>query len=509
MALKQWIAALAGCAICSFSGLAMGMTVEVQGNKLFATGPVEDDLRKFEDAFSKGGVDTVVLVNSPGGDLWTGLRIGRMIANQGYKTVIAGFCNSACSIMFMGGKERRFSDAFRPNQTYIGIHGAHNKDTKQINSQVQPQIFSFYKQNMGENFNSAVMNQALYEMDDAGALLRVFDVERSAKTVPYHCRSFQTAREKCTKITGFDALNLGVVTHADLVKLDLPAAFKISNSVLGNELTRVVPDLAGYLVDLASRQCSTDDCKAATQKYIEYPENRAIAVPLQGLGRGISWNADSPVRALVRSVYTCNHPASQPARLCEPEVVNGYEVQQFYRASDVAHTGALGKLAAPKDKFYGNEEYGGGLTSATGMRTEKFVDITPQKLDGIVTLGTQDIARALLSPTPPVVLEVSGATNELIPGSQMLLYGGLAFEDVAKEAAFQKRFDALLRLLAPDLAQPVVFYCAGRDCWLSANAAMRAKKTGYSAVQWYRGGFESWKAAGLPLAPTALRAVVN
>ena len=63
-----------------FAGSALAchaMTVEVQGPVVFGTGPVGDDLAKFEAAFEMPGVDTVAFVNSPDGDLWTGLRVGR------------------------------------------------------------------------------------------------------------------------------------------------------------------------------------------------------------------------------------------------------------------------------------------------------------------------------------------------------------------------------------------------------------------------------------------------
>jgi rhodanese-related sulfurtransferase len=47
------------------------------------------------------------------------------------------------------------------------------------------------------------------------------------------------------------------------------------------------------------------------------------------------------------------------------------------------------------------------------------------------------------------------------------------------------------------------------ECWLSANAAMGARKLGYSQVRWYRGGWASWKEAGLPTAKVVVRAVVQ
>ena len=58
------------------------MTLEKQGNQLFATGPVGgDDWLKFNQAFADPAVDTVVLVNSPGGSLWDGLSISKVIAD--------------------------------------------------------------------------------------------------------------------------------------------------------------------------------------------------------------------------------------------------------------------------------------------------------------------------------------------------------------------------------------------------------------------------------------------
>jgi PQQ-dependent catabolism-associated CXXCW motif protein len=50
---------------------------------------------------------------------------------------------------------------------------------------------------------------------------------------------------------------------------------------------------------------------------------------------------------------------------------------------------------------------------------------------------------------------------------------------------------------------PLVFFCVNSQCWLSYNASLRAAALGYTNVYWYRGGIESWRAAGLPLARVA------
>ena len=115
----------------------------------------------------------------------------------------------------------------------------------------------------------------------------------------------------------------------------------------------------------------------------------------------------------------------------------------------------------------------------------------------------------LKSAQPPVVVDVWAGANESIPGAVTLLSGGIALEDPAAEAAYEARFVGLLKLLSPDPDKLLVFYCMSRDCWLSVNAAMRARKLGYSRVAWYRGGWVSWKAANLPTAQVMVRAVVH
>ncbi len=496
--------------LCAVSALAcQAMTVEVQGRVVFATGPVGDDLAKFEAAFEAPGVDTVAFVNSPGGDLWTGLRVGRLIASRGFNTVAAGSCVSACSIMFMGGKQRSFSDAFRPAQTFIGIHGAHDRMTKAVNPILQPQIFAFYKLNMSDGFNAAVMNQALYDMDDAGSLLRVFDGARLPKRVPYHCKSVQTLRKDCSEFKDLNALALGIVTTNTYTSVDLPASFKQLPMVLGQELKSTFPDMADHLKVLGEQHCKSDLCRKLISDYSTLKDNKAIAVPVGEAGVGTSGNRDTAINAFVAAIYTCNHVRGLPARLCEARVTNGYDVSDLYASAQAIHADALARLAAPPEKFYADEEFGGAMTSASGLRTQKVHDITPLAIEGIKVYATQALAVALKSAQPPLVVDVWAAVNEAIPSAVTLLAGGLAFDDAAGDAIYEGRFAGLLKALSPDASKPIVFYCQSRDCWLSVNAALRAKKLGYTQVGWYRGGMESWKAAGLPVGQVVVRAVVR
>ena len=471
---------------------------------------VADDLVKFRQALDSPGVDSIVFVNSPGGDLWTALTVGRLIADRALNTIVAGYCVSACSILFMGGKERTFSDVFRPARTFVGIHGSHNKDSKSINASAQPQIYAFFRQRMGERFNAEVMNKALYEMNDAGAMLRVYDAQRQPARSPVHCRASQTARKDCTEFKGMDALSLGIVTASGLTPVTLPPALTQGSSILGRELTQEIADAPAYFEQLAAAQCASDNCRKLVADHAAGKLSKGLATPVGGQGGvSISRDQDTAMQAFVRAIYACNHVADRPARLCESRTVNGFEVHDLYALGSASHAAALAKLEVPAQKYYGNEEFGGGMTRAEGLRTQTMVDITPQQLEDVKTYGTQELARALKGANAPVVIDVRGGSNDVLPGAVTLLGAGLALEDTAADGRLQSRIAGLLKKLSPDVEAPVVFYCDGRECWHSANAALRARRLGFTNVGWYRGGLLSWKAANLPVALLVLRAVAN
>jgi hypothetical protein len=108
----------------------------------------------------------------------------------------------------------------------------------------------------------------------------------------------------------------------------------------------------------------------------------------------------------------------------------------FLHPQPPAPEAILAQLTPPAERFYANDEFGGNMTSATGLRTQKMVDITPQRLDGIPVLGTQALVRGLKGPAGPVLIDVGHAAVTL-PGAQTLLFAGLAFNEAPKELAYE------------------------------------------------------------------------
>ena len=82
-----------------------------------------------------------------------------------------------------------------------------------------------------------------------------------------------------------------------------------------------------------------------------------------------------------------------------------------------------------------------------------------------------------------------------IPGSLWLPDTGYGELAPIMQAYFK---DGLQRATGGDPAKPVVIFCL-RDCWMSWNAAKRARAIGYTNVIWYPDGTDGWSEAGLPL----------
>lgn len=499
--------------IASFMALAVAtpawtMTLKVVDHTLFATGPVVgEDYGRFKDALSPQ-IDTVVFVNSTGGDLWAGLQVSRLIAARPLRTVTAGFCSSSCSLLFIAGKERLFADNFVPGRTFVGIHGPHNTETKALlTGGAAAQMFALYKSRMGERFNEKVMNSALYEMKDAGSLTRVFDMGRKPARVTYFCPSGATPRAQCTDLPGADAMALGVVTSPGLLHLSLPPEMRSPPQLWGQQLDDPLTDLPARIDALTSAQCATDTCREVFHRFMEGAENRALATPLEGTGLGTSIGRDTESLAGMGAVYNCNNVAGRPVRLCEVRIVNDIDTASYYAAARAAHAKALASLQIPSERFYANEEFG-FASPEVKVHTADFAGLTPLVIPGVKTVGTQDLVSLLKSDQPPIVLDVMG-NQATIPTARTIFAGWQAFDDPQKEKAFQDRFAGLLRLLAPDLSKPIVIVGTSRNSWQPVNAVLRAQGLGYTDVRWYRGGMEAWTAAGLVTVLPIVQAAAN
>jgi PQQ-dependent catabolism-associated CXXCW motif protein len=506
-------------AFAIFSGCFLplyAMTLERVGNDLYATGPtVGEDFLSFKEALAHEGLERLILVNGSGGDLWTGMQVARMVQIANIKTVTSGFCMSACSLIFMAGQTRAFGTGHLPRTTMVGIHGASSKDTKTILAAAIPQMYALYKQQMGEKFEARIINQALYDIKEAYGFLRIREIQRNQEKdrTPWFCPSSQTPFQACQQHTGQDAYTLDVVTQTETETLTLPASMQLKLGFFGRPLAPAASNLQDRAETLVSSLCQGKLlCQSTAEKvlknYLTRDDHKAIAVGLKKLGYGFRYGDDDPGAAMIKALYFCNHTSGNP-KLCRLVSVNDQELLPHYLEADAQASLLLQKANAPDEKILQTErnEPGGPIPSKLANQT-RLTGITPKILEGIRQLDSAELLSALKQNERPVVIDVMAA-GLTIPGTLNFINAGLAFDDPQKEASFEERFLNMLKEAAPALDQPVIFYCASSECWLSVNAAMRARKIGYTQVMWYRGGLAAWVRAGLPTVHRTPVAILN
>jgi hypothetical protein len=114
----------AGCGAFLSSAI-FAMELRIVDHAIILSGEViQADLERVTKAFeAHPNVTHVVLRNSMGGNSWTGYRLGELFRARGVTTAVSGFCVSSCSRLFLGGKQRFFTDDFPQSLTYVGFHG--------------------------------------------------------------------------------------------------------------------------------------------------------------------------------------------------------------------------------------------------------------------------------------------------------------------------------------------------------------------------------------------------
>jgi hypothetical protein len=110
---------------CLATSLGHAMAIVVAGDQLILAGPViSADYDAVEGNLSfNPQIKMVILRNSPGGDAPTGYHLGELFRQKSLQTAVSGYCYSSCSRLFLGGRERFFTDDYPPEFTQVGLHG--------------------------------------------------------------------------------------------------------------------------------------------------------------------------------------------------------------------------------------------------------------------------------------------------------------------------------------------------------------------------------------------------
>ena len=104
-------------------------------------------LDQVNNAFAQNpGINTVVM-NSPGGHIQVGTRLYKLFRARGVTTVAEGLCGSACTIAFIGGKERILNKGAK-----LGFHSAAGSGQVLVEAANQKLISTFREFGAGDAF---------------------------------------------------------------------------------------------------------------------------------------------------------------------------------------------------------------------------------------------------------------------------------------------------------------------------------------------------------------------
>lgn len=218
---------LADYGLCVLLGLASStggaMDMQVIDGQLILSGAVEgNEYRRIMDRLEQyPAIDTVILRNSPGGDANTGYRVGELFRERGLRTAVSGYCNSSCSRMFLGGKERHFTDDYPVGKTWIGFHSNYTDEGQIVHGAPARLKTWIMKYSDGKADEALVERWVAIPYRKGYAYF--FDgkrLKRSDGISVFLCSGHEPSGDRfnqCEKIAGKTAFDLGVVTSADII----------------------------------------------------------------------------------------------------------------------------------------------------------------------------------------------------------------------------------------------------------------------------------------------------
>jgi hypothetical protein len=221
---NRFCALLFGASSLFLCSAGQSMEFRLMGSTLVMSGPVvSDDLARLRDRLATDKVKLIVLHESPGGDLWNGFQLGDRIRSEKLPTAVSGKCHSACGLIFLGGVTRSVSDGRPLDKTMVGLHGAHNRETKQPLSDQSFKISYFIRRMTDDKYPPELMDRTVYPKDPRDF---VFFFHPRRFTPPgkplgvMACQHQPDAKVKCAMVEAVDAISVGVFTDPDVLSLD-------------------------------------------------------------------------------------------------------------------------------------------------------------------------------------------------------------------------------------------------------------------------------------------------
>ncbi|MGA8534108.1 MAG: hypothetical protein WB615_08370 [Candidatus Tumulicola sp.] len=219
-----WLAAF--CFIAGTGGVP-AMTMRVAGDQAILSGRLEpSDEAQFSQVLqSNPSISTVVLWNSPGGSAAANADLTAMIQDRKLDTAVAGYCVSACAMVFLSGSQRYFSDGESLDRTSLGFHGSYLHGTLAGEKRLQ------FLENLVETETEGKTDPSLVEhwlhlADESQTVrFRYPGSDGTPKTATvFNCQGGGGPNrgdyDSCTPIAGPNALSMGIITSTRIVHVE-------------------------------------------------------------------------------------------------------------------------------------------------------------------------------------------------------------------------------------------------------------------------------------------------
>jgi len=292
---------------------AWAMEIRVTGDQLILSGPVvtRDYDEVVRTLVANAQIKVVILRNSPGGDAPTGYHLGELFRQKWLRTAVSGYCYSSCSRLYLGGKERYFTDDYPPEYTQIGFHGHYDRNGDLNGASVAELHLKDWIIRYSDGKADPALIERWINIPRGAGLIHFYDpalVNISGYST-FMCQGTESGTPRtfdCERIPK-TALDLGVATSTSLVHSRDQQ--QIRQTILP------IPPPSGYaaLTDDTKLPGIGDVGREQYRRFLAAPSPRAFAI--SPLGGAWAWNSRFVPDAAWQALNRCALRAQQQCRL--------------------------------------------------------------------------------------------------------------------------------------------------------------------------------------------------
>jgi len=309
LSLSHLASQAAAICILAFSGAtASAMELAKFGNTIILSGPVNgSEWAMVKDAFAANPhIDLVILRNSHGGDSRTGYIIADFFRKSGVTTAASGYCVSACSHMFLGGKSRLFTDDYPLNQTRVSFHG-HYDDQGNVSeaSAVRSGQFDWIMRHLDGKADPDLVRRFIAIRTNKGALSFFHpDLAATLGNSAFFCDGSERRKITSCEPVLTDAIQFGVITDAR--RISSPDRDTSPKQLRARQFP---PSGFAAVDELSKLPLDSDEGREQYQRYLAAPTPKAFAVaPTR---RHWGWNAGGKQDVNAQALKRCAERAGQ------------------------------------------------------------------------------------------------------------------------------------------------------------------------------------------------------